>query len=83
MGTAAGAGGGRKTLDALVAQLADPLFVMRHRREPSSRERGGHVSPAILAVSSPRSRYVRQWRRHARRCPECGNTFRYLGLAVD
>jgi hypothetical protein len=83
VGTAAGAGGGRKTLDLLIAQLTDPLFVTRHRRVPSSRERGGHVSPAILAVSSPRSRYVRRWRRHARRCPECGSVFRYFGLAVD
>ena len=73
----------RRALDRLVAQMADPVFVLRHRRVPSGREQGGHVSPSMLAMSGPRSRYVRSWRRHARRCPTCAATFRYLGLSLD
>ncbi len=73
----------RRALDRLVAQMADPVFVLRHRRVPSGREQSGHVSPSLLAVSGPRSRYVRSWRRHARRCPVCAATFRYLGLSLD
>jgi len=42
--------------------MADPVFVLRHRRVPSGREQGGHVSPSLLAMSGPRSRYVRSWR---------------------
>jgi hypothetical protein len=76
-------GGRRQSLDRLLERMADPGFVIRYRRVPSSRETSGHVSPALLAVSPPRSRYVRKWRRHARRCPECANAFRYLGLSVD
>ena len=77
------ADGKRPGLDRLMAQVADPVFVLRHRRIPSRREQGGHVSPSLLALSGPRSRYVRSWRRHARRCPACAATFRYLGLSLD
>jgi hypothetical protein len=79
---AAGSGHGRFGIDVLVASLADPGFRVRFRRVPSLRERGGHVSPTMLAVSSPRSRYVRAWRRHARSCPDCAAVFSYLGLSV-
>lgn len=75
-------GGRRQSLDRLVAQMADPGFVVRHRRVPAGRELGGHASPAILQLSGPRSRYVRSWKRHARRCPICGATYRYLGLPL-
>jgi len=75
--------GARQSLDRLVAQMVDPVFLVRYRRVPSGRERSGHVSPAILCVSAPRSRYVRSWRRHARRCPSCAATFRFLGLSLD
>ena len=81
--TTAAASGGRQSLDRLVVQMANPVFVMRHRRVPSGRELGGHASPAILELSGPRSRYVRSWRRHARGCPICKVTFRYLGLSID
>ena len=81
MGTTTG--DGRKPLDVLLADLTDAAFVVRHRRVPSAREKDGHVSPTILAVSAPRSRYVRSWRRHARSCPGCAEVFRYLGLSVD
>jgi hypothetical protein len=37
----------------------------------------------MLALSPPRSRYVRRWRRHARHCLACANVFRYFGLSVD
>jgi hypothetical protein len=72
----------RVGLDALVAQMTDPGFAMRYRRAPKLIERSGHVSPAMLAMQSPRSRYVRTWRRHARRCHECAAIFRYLGLPL-
>lgn len=83
MSATALSGGGRQSLDRLVAQMTDPGFVIRHRRVPSGRELGGHASPSILELSGPRSRYVRSWRRHARRCPICAATYRYLGLSVD
>jgi hypothetical protein len=72
----------RLGLDALVEKSADTDFVVRHRRIPVMRERSGHASPAMLAIQPPRSRYVRKWRRHARRCPECAAVFRYLGLSL-
>lgn len=75
-------GGRRIGLDALVSQMVDPMFTMRYRRAPSLRERGGHVSPSMLAVQSPRSKYVRTWKRHARRCPECASVYRYLGFSI-
>jgi hypothetical protein len=70
-------------LDALVAQMGTPGFAVRYGRVPALTERSGHVSPAMLALQSPRSRYVRTWRRHAQRCVECAAVFRYLGLKVD
>ena len=65
---AASPGHGRVGLDALVAQMADSGFATRFRRVPTMQERGGHVSPSMLAMQPLKSRYVRTWRRHARRC---------------
>lgn len=80
---AAGDHGRRRVgLDALVAQMVKPEFTMRYRRVPLMRERGGHVSPSALAMQPLRSRYVRTWRRHARRCSECASVFRYLGFPL-
>lgn len=76
-------GGRRKRLDELVRLLVSPGFASLFRRVPAVRESAGHVSPSILAASSPRSRYVRTWRRHARRCRTCAEAFRYLGLSID
>lgn len=73
----------RLPLDQLVAQMADPGFVLLHRRAPVLRELNGHVSPSLLGLASPRSSYVRKWRRHARRCPICGQAFRYFGLSLN
>jgi hypothetical protein len=75
--------GDRESLDKLVAHMAEPGFATRFRRVPSGAERPGHVSPTILAASSRRSKYVRRWRRHAKRCTDCANVFRYFGLPVD
>jgi hypothetical protein len=72
----------RVGLDALVGQMANPGFTMRYRRVPLMRERGGHVSPSLLAMQPLRSRYVRTWRRHACHCSECAAVFRYLGFSV-
>ncbi len=69
-------------LDVLMARLQEPGFVARYQRPPSTSERGGHVSAALLAVAPPRSRYVRQWRMHARRCPDCAAAFRYFGISL-
>ena len=73
---------GRLGLDELVARMADQRFVVSHRRVPRRSAGGGHVDPAVLALSPPKSRYVRKWRRHARRCPSCADAFRYLGLSL-
>ncbi len=70
-------------LDALVARMADPGFSILFRRVPVMHERGGHVSPTMLAMQPRRSRYVRTWTRHARRCPECAAIFRYFGFPVN
>ena len=72
----------RVGLDGLVAQMADPGFTVCYGRVPILRERGGHVSPSMLAMQPLRSRYVRTWRRHARRCSECATIYRYLGFPV-
>jgi len=72
----------RWSLDRLVAQMASPGFVTRYCRVPTWCEQEGHVSPAILALESPRSKYVSRWRRHARRCPACAGIYRYLGLKL-
>lgn len=79
---AAGGGEPRLPLDALMLRLREPGFVARHRRAPSMLERSGHVSAALLAVAPPRSRYVRDWRMHARRCPDCADAFRYFGISL-
>jgi hypothetical protein len=73
----------RQSLDRLVAQMAKPGFIYRFRRPPRMTEQSGHVSPAMLSLESPRSRYVKKWRRHARQCPICSETFRYFGLSLD
>ena len=75
--------GGRKALDEIVNQAAEPDFVTRHRRVPKISKTGAHVNPEILAMVPPRSRYVHRWRRHARHCLECANVFRYFGLSLD
>jgi len=72
----------RVGLDALVGQMTDAGFAIRYGRVPAMRERGGHVSPSMLAMQPLRSRYVRTWRRHARRCSECATVFRYLGFPI-
>jgi hypothetical protein len=79
---AADPGQRRVGLDALVARIVDPGFTIRFRRVPEMRERGGHVSPSMLAMQPRRSRYVRTWSRHARKCPECAAVFRYLGFPL-
>jgi hypothetical protein len=76
-------GGRRRPLDELIALVAEPGFASLFRRAPSLRHETGHADPAALALARPRSRYVRQWRRHARHCPSCTEVFRYLGLALD
>jgi len=75
--------GRRMALDQLLQQLVEPGFIVRHRRAPSMRETSGHVSPSMLAVAPPRSRYVRRWRRHARHCQRCSEVFRYMGLSLE
>lgn len=72
----------RRSLDQLVTEMDRPGFVSQHGREATHVARPGHVEPALLALAPPQSRYVRRWRRHARRCPECRQIFRSLGLSV-
>lgn len=72
----------RVGLDALMAQAMNPGFTMKYRRVPAMRERGGHVSPSMLAMQRQRSRYVRTWQRHARQCSECASVFRYFGFSI-
>ncbi len=81
--TGPAAGAPRRGLDELVTQMGQPGFVTRFRRPPSFRETSAHVNPVMLATAPPRSVYVRQWRRHARRCPACASVFRYFGLSLD
>ena len=64
-----------------MGRMAEPDFTVRHRRVPEIPETGAHVSPEMLAMISPKSRYVRRWKRHARRCLPCANVFRYYGIA--
>lgn len=80
--TGATMGGGRQSLDRLMARLREPVFLIRHRRVPSATPSSGHVNLDELAMAPPRSRYVRRWRRHARRCRTCAEAFRYLGLSL-
>lgn len=75
--------GGRKALDDIVERMAEPGFAANHPRAATKRPTGAHVNPEILALSQPRSRYVRQWRRHARHCQDCSNIFRYLGISLS
>lgn len=82
MMTVAEIGHRRIGLDALVAQMVNPVFTIRYGRVPVMHERGGHVSPSMLAMQPLRSRYVRSWRRHARRCSDCASVFRYLGFPI-
>ncbi len=73
----------RLPLDALVTRMRDPTFASRHRRELSLRATSAHVNPVMLAVCSHDALYVREWRRHARRCPACARVFSYFGLEVE
>ena len=75
--------GRRKALDAIVERMVEPGFAANHPRAPSKRRTGAHVNPEMLALSSPKSRYVRQWRRHAKHCQDCRNVFRYLGIGLN
>ena len=72
----------RLPLDTLVTRLRDPTFAARHRRELSLRTTSAHVNPVMLAVCSVDSLYVREWRRHARRCPACSSVFAYFNLEL-
>jgi hypothetical protein len=76
------AAGQRFTLDQLVLRMTEPGFATLHARRPVACESVGHVSPTLLQLQSPRSKYVRRWRRHARRCPSCAATFRALGFSL-
>jgi hypothetical protein len=78
-----GENGGRSGLDELVGRLVEPDFAVRHRRVPEVPATGAHVSPEVLALEPPRSRYVRRWRRHARHCLPCANVFRFYGLKLE
>ncbi len=75
-------GGRRLGMDQLVQLMMEPCFVMRHRRTPPMDERAGHVSPTMLSLESPRSRYVRRWKRHARSCSSCALVFSHLGFPL-
>ncbi len=74
--------GRRWGLDRLVRMLAEPCFALRFRRRTPMAEVPGHVSPTALALESPRSRYVRRWRKHARTCPRCAEVFRHFGFST-
>ena len=76
-------GGGRQSLDRLVAKLKEPGFRVLYQRVPFTGNSSGHVNLDELAMAPPRSRYVRKWRRHARRCASCAEAFRYLGLSLN
>jgi hypothetical protein len=73
----------RLALDALVTRMRDPTFAGRYRRELSLRQTSAHVNPVMLAVCSQDSLYLREWRRHARRCAACARVFNHLGIAID
>ena len=70
----------RLSLDALLERLQDPSFAARHRRPLAFRETSPHVNPVMLASAGEGSLYVREWRRHARRCAQCGRLFEYFNL---
>jgi len=65
--------GGRQALDEIMGRMTEPDFTVRHRRVPEIPETGAHVSPEMLAMISPKSRYVRP----------CANVFRYYGISLD
>ena len=75
--------GGRQAIDEIMGRMAEPDFTVRHRRVPEIPTTGAHVSPEMLAMISPKSRYARRWKRHARRCLPCANVFRYYGISLD
>ena len=74
--------GRRVGLDHLVRLMVEPCFVMLHRRTPPMAERAGHVSPTMLSLESPRSRYVKRWKRHARSCSSCALVFSHFGISL-
>lgn len=76
-------GQNRVGLDQLIRLMVEPCFVMQHRRIPSMVERAGHVSPTMLALEPPRSRYVRRWKRHAKSCSSCAAIFRHVGYSLN
>ena len=75
--------GGRHALDEIVSRMAEPGFTVLHPRVSTKRPTGAHVNPDVLALVPPKSRYVRRWRRHARRCFDCANVFRHFGISLD
>lgn len=75
-------GSAKLPLDTLVTQLRNATFVARHRRRLSLRSTSAHANPVMLAVCSPDSLYVREWRQHARRCAACARLFSYFGIEL-
>jgi hypothetical protein len=73
----------RLPLDALVRRVRDPVFRSRHRRQPSMRATSRHVNPVMLAACTADSLYLREWRKHARRCAACARVFAHFGLALE
>ncbi len=73
----------RKSLDELIHLVQQPSFAGLYRRAPQMCDAPGHVSLRLLEVAPPKSRYVRRWRRHARRCPSCASLFHYLGISLE
>jgi hypothetical protein len=74
--------GRRMGLDELVPLMLEPGFATLFARVPPFLNSSAHVSPALLEIESPKSRYVRRWRRHARSCEACAAVFRYYGLPI-
>ena len=74
--------GRRLGMDQLVQLMMEPCFVMRHRRTTPMAEKAGHVSATLLSLESPRSRYVKRWKRHARSCSSCALVFSHLGFSL-
>jgi hypothetical protein len=72
----------RRNLDQLVTEMGEPGFVSRHGRGRAPSTGAGHVDATVLSLSPRQSRYVRRWRRHARRCLACRQIFRALGLSL-
>ena len=72
----------RRSLDQLVTEMVEPGFATRGGRERDAPSRNGHVDRVLLVLEPPQSRYVRRWRRHARRCLWCRQVFRSLGMSL-